>query len=115
MSKIELKNKEPLVTIYITNYNYSKFIEKSIKSALSQTYKNFELFIIDVGSTDNSKKIIEKFSNNRKVRIIYKKRSGLINTNNVLPFIISPFFSHPPVFSGLSSRMQPVPTVPDPK
>ena len=83
MSKIKLKNKEPLVTIYITNYNYSKFIEKSIKSALSQTYKNFELFIIDDGSTDNSKKIIEKFSNNQKVRIIYKKRSGLINTNNV--------------------------------
>ena len=47
---------KPLVTIYITNHNYGKFIKKAIESVLSQTYRNFELIIIDDGSTDNSKK-----------------------------------------------------------
>ena len=42
-----------------------KYLEKSIKSVLSQSYKNFELIIIDDGSTDKSKKIIEKFRKKR--------------------------------------------------
>ena len=40
---------KPLVTIYITNHNYGKFIKKAIESVLSQTYRNFELIIIDDG------------------------------------------------------------------
>lgn len=86
MSRTQLKkNKKskPLVTIYITNYNYGSFIEKSIRSALAQHYENFEILIIDDGSTDDSRKKIEKFSSNKKIRIIYKKRSGLVNSNNL--------------------------------
>ena len=63
--------KLPLITIYITNHNYGKYIEKSINSVLNQTYKNFEIIIIDDGSTDNSRKIIEKFSKKKKIKIIY--------------------------------------------
>ena len=37
----------PLVTIYITNHNYGKYLKQSIESVLSQSYKNFELLIID--------------------------------------------------------------------
>ena len=47
--------KEPLITVYITNYNYGKYLKQAIESVLSQTYKNFELIIIDDGSKDNSK------------------------------------------------------------
>ena len=47
--------KDPLVTIYITNYNYGKYLQKSIESVLNQTFKNFELIIIDDGSTDGLK------------------------------------------------------------
>ena len=35
--------KDPLVSIYITNHNYGKYIEKSIKSAVNQNYKNIEI------------------------------------------------------------------------
>ena len=63
----------PLVSIYITNHNYGKYIEKSVNSVLNQTYKNFEIIIIDDGSTDNSRKIIKKFSKNKKIKIIYQK------------------------------------------
>ena len=51
----------PEITIYITNKNYGKYINQSINSALRQNFKNFELLIIDDGSTDKSKKIIEKY------------------------------------------------------
>lgn len=48
-------------SIIIPNYNSEKYIEKCINSVLSQTYKNFNLIIIDDCSTDNSINIIKKF------------------------------------------------------
>ena len=51
-----------MVTVYITNFNYSEFIEKSIRSVLSQTYKNIEIIIVDDNSTDRSKEILEKLN-----------------------------------------------------
>ncbi len=71
------------VTVYITNYNYGEYIEQSIQSILDQTYKNFELLIIDDGSTDDSKNVIEKFRDINNVRIIYQKNKGLNITNNI--------------------------------
>ena len=69
--KIEFNmKKEPLVSIIIPCYNYEKYVEKSIESALAQTYKNIEIIVVDNGSTDNSLSIINKFSTNKKVRIL---------------------------------------------
>ena len=59
--QILMIKRDTLVTIYITNYNYGKYLQKSIESVLNQTFKNFELIIIDDGSTDSSKSIISKF------------------------------------------------------
>lgn len=49
----EIYKKEPLVTVYITNHNYGRFLQKAIESVLGQTLQNFELIIIDDGSTDD--------------------------------------------------------------
>lgn len=73
----------PLITVYITNYNYEKYIRKSINSVLNQTLQNFELIIIDDGSTDNSKQIIESYNDNNRIKIIYQQNKGLNITNNV--------------------------------
>ena len=73
----------PEVTVYIVNHNYGRFIEDSIKSVLSQTFKDLELIIIDNGSNDNSKEIIKKYSKNRNIKIIFQKNIGLNATNNV--------------------------------
>ncbi len=51
----------PLVSIVLTVYNGSKYLEECFQSILSQTYKNWELIIINDGSTDNSGEIITLF------------------------------------------------------
>ena len=74
---------QPLVTVYITNYNYGKYIKQAIDSVLNQTCQDFELIIIDDGSTDNSKEIIESYSHLPQVKIVYQQNKGLNITNNV--------------------------------
>ena len=47
------------VTIVIPVYNSEKYIAKCLESVLNQTYKDFEILVINDGSKDNSKKIID--------------------------------------------------------
>ncbi|PTM05442.1 MAG: hypothetical protein DA405_03855 [Bacteroidetes bacterium] len=78
-----MRKDSPLVSVYITNYNYGSFIEQSVASVLNQTLEDFELIIIDDGSTDNSKEIIEQYRPLEGVTIIYQQNKGLNITNNV--------------------------------
>lgn len=73
----------PLVTIYITNHNYGKYINKAIRSVLDQSLREFELIIIDDGSTDDSLKIINKYKDHKKIQTIYQKNKGLTVSNNL--------------------------------
>ena len=73
-----------IVTVYIVNRNYQKFVSESINSVLNQSFKNFELIIIDDASTDNSRSIILKYINNKKIRVIFNKRQkGLVKNCNL--------------------------------
>ena len=49
-----------VITLYILNHNYGRFLKQAIASALNQTFQDYEIVIIDDGSTDNSKDIIEE-------------------------------------------------------
>ena len=71
-----------MTTLYITNHNYAAYLAQSIDSALAQTYSNMEVLIIDDGSTDHSKEIIENYRGRKGVRIFYNKNQGLIPTVN---------------------------------
>ncbi|MDG1106955.1 MAG: glycosyltransferase [Cyclobacteriaceae bacterium] len=73
----------PLISVYITNYNYARFLKKAIDSVLSQSFHDYELLIIDDGSTDDSKNIIEGYASNPKIKIIYQHNKGLNVTNNI--------------------------------
>ena len=62
MDNIKKKN-TPLVSVILPNYNNDKYLDKSINSVIAQTFINWELFIIDDASSDNSLKIIDKYKN----------------------------------------------------
>ena len=59
-----------LVDVILPNYNKAEFLEEAINSVITQTYKNWHLYIIDDNSSDNSEEIIDKFSNLKNVTII---------------------------------------------
>ncbi len=62
--------KLPLVTFIVTSYNYEKYILKTLESIKAQTYKNFEIIVVDDCSSDNSCEIIEDFiSDNQDLKI----------------------------------------------
>jgi len=65
----------PKVSVIIPTYNYGKYIEKAIDSILAQAYQDFEIIVVDDGSIDNIREIIEtKYKN--KVRYYYQKNKG---------------------------------------
>ena len=74
----------PLVTVYITNYNYGQYLIKAIESVLSQTYDYMELIIIDDGSDDGSRSIIEKYSPRANIFSVFQKNKGLIANPSTL-------------------------------
>lgn len=58
------------ITVFIPLYNAENYIKKTIQSVLNQTYKNFEILIINDASTDQSVSIVESFSDDR-IRLIH--------------------------------------------
>jgi len=77
-----MKNKN-FVTVLINSYNGEKTIYQAIKSALSQTYKNYEILIIDDASTDSTINIIKKFKN-KKIRLYRNKKNVGLGKSRVL-------------------------------
>ena len=71
------------ITVYITNYNYGKYLKRAIDSVLNQTEQDFEIIIIDDGSIDNSKAVIESYRNNPKIKIVLQQNKGLTISNNL--------------------------------
>lgn len=73
-----------MISILLTSYNYEKFIGKTIQSVINQTYTDWELIIVDDGSTDNSLNIIKEFAQ-KDSRIKYfthpdNSNKGLVNS-----------------------------------
>ena len=83
MGKSNKLTNRPLVTVYITSHNYGSYLKRAIQSVLRQSLKNFELIIIDDGSKDKSKSIINSFKKNKKITTVFQKNKGLTVTNNL--------------------------------
>lgn len=71
------------VTVYVLNFNYAQFLDQCVTSILSQTFQDFELIIIDDGSTDDSASVIQKFAEDPKVRIRIQDNVGLTSSCNI--------------------------------
>lgn len=69
---------KPKVSVIIPNYNHARFLQERIDSILNQTYKDFELIILDDCSTDNSLNVIKQYKYNQHITaiIINEKNSG---------------------------------------
>ena len=78
-----MNNRLPLISVYITNHNYGKYLKQSVESVLNQSFKDFELIIIDDGSNDSSKKILKNYEKNPLIKVIYQKNKGLTISNNI--------------------------------
>ena len=69
---------DKLVSLIMPTYNRAWCIERAIKSVFEQTYKNWELIIIDGGSTDNTEEVIKKYLNDKRIRYIkFSKNKGV--------------------------------------
>jgi glycosyltransferase involved in cell wall biosynthesis len=66
--------KKPLVSVVIPTYNSALFLPQSIESVLQQTYGNFEVIVIDDGSTDNTEEVLSGYKG--AIRYMKKKNGG---------------------------------------
>ena len=77
---MEAANNNPLVSIVIPTYNYANYLLTAITSCLQQTYKNLEIIVVDDGSTDNTRAILEEFSD--RILYIYQNNQGVSSARN---------------------------------
>lgn len=68
--KQQTKNDQPLVSIVMPVYNGENFVAEAIESVINQTYKNWELIIVDDGSTDRSREVISKYLCDARIKVI---------------------------------------------
>lgn len=73
-----------MISVIVPVYNVDKYLNKCINSILGQTYKDFELILVNDGSTDNSPKICDMYARQYKnVQVIHKNNGGLSDARNV--------------------------------
>lgn len=69
-------NNNVKITVITPTFNRANLIAKTIESILSQTYKNFEYYILDDGSTDNTREIVEPYLKDKRVKYLYHENAG---------------------------------------
>ena len=78
-----MKNKTEQITVIIPVYNTEKFLEKSVRSIMNQTYKNLNIICVNDGSTDGSLAILEMLAKeDERITIINQKNLGLGGARN---------------------------------
>lgn len=78
-----MKHLAPQISVLLPVYNGGPYLKEAIRSILNQTFKNFEFIIINDGSTDNSKMIMEAYAaTDKRIRIFNQKNQGLVATLN---------------------------------
>lgn len=72
-----------LITVVVSVYNMEKYLKRAIDSLLNQTYKNYEIILVDDGSTDGSGAICDEYAmKNELIRVIHKDNGGLSSARN---------------------------------
>lgn len=69
-------NSAPLVSIVVPNYNHAKYLPQRLESILAQTFRDYELILLDDCSTDNSREVLSAFATRAPVRLIFNERNS---------------------------------------
>lgn len=78
-----MKNSSPLVSVILPTFNRSEYIEKAIKSVLTQTYKNIELIIVNDGSDDATSVVVSRYKEDARIKeLLHKRNLGLARSLN---------------------------------
>ncbi len=72
-----------LISIIIPTHNRAHLISRAIQSVIEQTYTNWELIIVDDGSTDNTENVLQPFLKDDRIKYVKKENSGAAHSRNV--------------------------------
>ena len=70
---------EPLISVVIVTYNRAHFLKDALDSIKRQTFKDYEIILVDDGSTDNTKEIVEMYEG---IHYIYQEHAGISKARN---------------------------------
>ncbi|OTP26705.1 glycosyltransferase family 2 protein [Enterococcus mundtii] len=103
------------ISIIVPVYNVEKYLRNCVDSILNQTFKNFELILVDDGSLDDSGKICDEYvKKDKRVRVLHKENGGLSSARNAgieyahgryLGFIDSDDYIEPDMYELLYNNM----------
>ncbi len=71
----------PVISVVVPVYNVEKYLQSCVNSILQQSFQNFELILVDDGSTDSSGALCDLYKNDR-IRVIHKQNGGLSDARN---------------------------------
>lgn len=72
-----------MISVVVSIYNMEEYLYKCVESLLNQTYQNYEILLIDDGSTDNCGKICDEFeAKEEKIKTVHKQNGGVSSARN---------------------------------
>ena len=80
---VEVGNREPLISVIMPVYNSAQFLHLAVDSVKNQTMEDWELLLIDDGSSDESGKLCEAYAKeDPRIRVFHQENSGITKTRN---------------------------------
>ena len=74
----------PIISVIVPVYNVEQYLPHCIDSILTQTFTDFEVLLIDDGSTDNSGRICDEYAKkDNRIRVFHKENGGVSSARNV--------------------------------
>ena len=81
---MEENNTKPKISVIVPVYNVEKYLRRCVDSILTQTFTDFEVLLIDDGSTDGSGKICDEYAKkDKRVRVFHKENGGVSSARNL--------------------------------
>lgn len=87
VTEINIQDVEPIFSIIVPAFNAQDFIAATLDSLVKQQFPFFEIIVVDDGSTDQTKSVIDKFSFDRRLRYIHQDNQGTggaLNTGHAI-------------------------------